>query len=53
MDGEANMNRNSSAVWTITILEQEIEHFKALFNSMDQTSSFFYRPVFINNIDSI
>ena len=34
MDGEINMN--TSAVWTIRILEQEIEHFETLFASMDQ-----------------
>ena len=27
---------NTSAVWTIRILEQEIEHFETLFASMDQ-----------------
>ena len=34
MDGEINMN--TSAVWTIRILEQEIEYFETLFASMDQ-----------------
>ncbi len=33
MDGEINMN--NSCVWTVKILEQEIEHFKNIYKSMD------------------
>jgi len=34
MDGEINMN--AAVVWTIKILEQEIDHFERVFKSMDQ-----------------
>jgi len=34
MDGEINMN--TAVVWTIKILEQEIDHFERVFKSMDQ-----------------
>ena len=34
MDGEINMN--PAVVWTIKILEQEINHFERVFKSMDQ-----------------
>ena len=34
MDGEINMN--AAVVWTIKILEQEINHFERVFKSMDQ-----------------
>ena len=34
MDGEINMN--TAVVWTIKILEQEINHFERVFKSMDQ-----------------
>ena len=33
MDGEINMN--TSSVWTVKILEQEIEHFENIYKSMD------------------
>ena len=33
MDGEINMN--AAIVWTIKILEQEIDHFERVFKSMD------------------
>ena len=33
MDGEINMN--TTIVWTVKILEQEIEHFENIYKSMD------------------